>query len=66
MPTAPLPSTGEVWASAVITVAATIVNNMLSRSFMVVVLRVSGHLLWASALENGLLPQVTNIIRFSK
>ena len=57
---------GILEAQILIAVAATIANNMLSRRFMVAVLWVSGRLLWAGAPENGLHPQVTNIIRFSK
>ena len=57
---------GILEAQILIAVAATIANNMLSRRFMVAVLLVSGRLLWAGAPENGLHPQVTNIIRFSK
>ena len=55
---------GILEAQILIAVAATIANNMLSRRFMVAVLWVSGRLLWTP--ENGLHPQVTNIIRFSK
>ena len=57
---------GILEAQILIAVAATIANNMLSRRFMVAVLWVSGRLLWAGAPENGLHPQVTNIIRFTK